>query len=152
MRLKDYSEKEKAWIYWWQWLETQNQPNRDLAASHLTGVWGIYKHHRIMIGSLASYFRCAFCSWFSQNTCQFNVLTYFSRLLEKGTATESQQPVEVVVLPFGKPHSSCSCHYRLFKLVSPQCMLGLKRDSTGQMRAHQMLMHAFISSVEQLRI
>ena len=39
----------------------------------------------------------------------------------------------------------------LVKLVSPQCMLGLKRDSTGQMRAHQMLMHAFISSVELLR-
>ena len=37
------------------------------------------------------------------------------------------------------------------KLVPPQCMLGLKRDSTGQMRAHQMLMHASISSVELLR-
>ena len=63
---------------------------------------------------------------------------------------------ESAVLFFGKPVVVAviiviRVDITLVKLVSPQCMLGLKRDSTGQMRAHQMLMHASISSVELLR-
>ena len=72
------------------------------------------------------------------------------------TVHPDHESAVLFVLPFGKPVVVAviiviRVDITLVKLVSPQCMLGLKRDSTGQMRAHQMLMHASISSVELLR-